>query len=109
MGKGNRPNTADPLSDEDIATFYSRGVLGIHSPRALLNTLWMNNCTFFGMSTKSDSYFAGAASGSLFQNCQIGTVNVQVYQPGRTEKCSKIRYEKRLKITVSDDSSSQSQ
>ena len=38
-----------PLSDEDIDTFYSRKVLGIHSPRALLNTLWMNNCTFFGM------------------------------------------------------------
>ena len=309
VGKGNRPNAADPLSDEDIAPFYSRGVLGIHSPRALLNTLWMNNCTFFGMrpgkeqrdlcwgdlqlktdsegnrfiefnkerqtktrtgenprnirekkpqmyenksnadrcpvnaylaykdhrpaammsdespfylavnnerpkpgqmwfkcsplginslrsmlknmvqdsgldsdkklvnhstrkhlvqklvdneippneiiqitghknvnslnnysslsdkkqkqisavlsndastsqtlsavsieeKTKSDSYLAGAASGSLFQNCQIGTVNVQVYQPGRTEKCSKIRSEKRLKITVSDDSSSQSQ
>ena len=40
IGKGNRPNAADPLSDEDIAdTFYSRKVLGIHSPRALLNTL----------------------------------------------------------------------
>ena len=49
IGKGNRPNAADPLSDEDIDTFYSRKVLGIHSPRALLNTLWMNNCTFFGM------------------------------------------------------------
>ena len=49
VGKGNRPNAADPLSDEDNATFYSCGVLGIHSPRALLNTLWMNNCTFFGM------------------------------------------------------------
>ena len=49
VGKGNRLNAADPLSDEDIATFYSRGVLGIHSPRALLSTLWMNNCTFFGM------------------------------------------------------------
>ena len=49
IGKGNRPNAADPLSDEDIDTFYSRKLLGIHSPRALLNTLWMNNCTFFGM------------------------------------------------------------
>ena len=49
IGKGNRPNAADPLSDEDIDTFYSRKVLGIHSPRALLNTLWMNNSTFFGM------------------------------------------------------------
>ena len=47
IGKGNRPYAADPLSDEDIDTFYSCKVLGIHSPRALLNTLWMNNCTFF--------------------------------------------------------------
>ena len=39
IGKGNRPNAADLLSDEDIDTFYSRKVLGIHSPRALLNTL----------------------------------------------------------------------
>ena len=31
MGKGNRPNAADPLSDEDIDTFYSGRVLGIHS------------------------------------------------------------------------------
>ena len=50
IGKGNRPNAADPLSDEDIDTFYSRKVLGIQSPRALLNTLWMNNCTFICMS-----------------------------------------------------------
>ena len=49
IGKGNRPNAADPLSDEDIDTFYCRKVLGNHSPRALLNTLWMNNCTFFGI------------------------------------------------------------
>ena len=47
IGKGNQPNAADPLSDEDIDTFYSRKVLGIHSPRALLNTLWMNDCTSF--------------------------------------------------------------
>jgi len=32
--KGNRPNATDPLSDEDIDTFYSRKVPGIHSPRA---------------------------------------------------------------------------
>ena len=49
IGKGNRPNAADPLSDEDIATFYSCGVLGIDSPRALLNVLWLNNCIYFGM------------------------------------------------------------
>ena len=49
IDKGNRPNAADPLSDEDIATFYSCGVLGIDSPRALLNALWLNNCIYFGM------------------------------------------------------------
>jgi len=47
--KGNRPNTVEALSDEDIDTFYCCKVLGIHSSRALLNTLWMNNCTFSGM------------------------------------------------------------
>ena len=48
IGKGNRPNAVDPLSDEDIATFYSCGVVGIDSPRVLLNAL-LNNCIYFGM------------------------------------------------------------
>ena len=55
--------------------------------------------------TKAESFLSGATSGSLFQNCGIATVNVQVYQSGRTEQSSKIRCEKKLKITVSDDSS----
>ena len=55
--------------------------------------------------SKAKSFLSGATSGSLFQNCQIATVNVQVYQFGRTEKSSKIRCKKKLKITVSDDSS----
>ena len=38
--------------------------------------------------TKAESLLSGATSGSLFQNCQIATVNVQVYLPGRTEKSS---------------------
>ena len=32
--------------------------------------------------TKVESFLSGATSGSLFQNCQIATVNVQVYQSG---------------------------
>ena len=55
--------------------------------------------------TKAESFLSGATSGSLFQNCQIATENVQVYQSGRTEKSSKIPCEKKLKITVSADSS----
>ena len=30
IGKGNQPNAADPLSDEDIDTFYSRKVLELY-------------------------------------------------------------------------------
>jgi len=54
---------------------------------------------------QAESFLSGATSGSLFQYCQIAMVNVQVYQFGRTEKSSKIRCEKKVKITVSDDSS----
>ena len=49
IGKGSRSNVADPLSVEDIATFYSCEVLGIDSPRALLNALWLKNCISFGL------------------------------------------------------------
>ena len=35
--------------------------------------------------TKVESFLSGATSGSLFQNCQIATVNVQVYQSARTD------------------------
>ena len=55
--------------------------------------------------TKAESFLLGATLGSLFQNYQIATVNVEVYQSGPTEKSTKIRCEKKLKITVSDDSS----
>ena len=54
--------------------------------------------------TESDRFLPDSSTGGLFQNCKIGTVNVQVYS-GRAERPSRIRSEKRLKITVSDDSS----
>ena len=50
--------------------------------------------------TKAESFLSGETSGSLFQNCQIATVNVQIHQSGRTEKSSKICCEKKLKITL---------
>ena len=49
IGKGNKPNSADALSDEETEEFYRVGVLGNNTPRALLNTVWMNNCIHFGM------------------------------------------------------------
>ena len=29
MGKGNKPNSGDPLTDEEIEQLYSEGVLGV--------------------------------------------------------------------------------
>lgn len=49
IGKGNKPNSADPITDELIEQFHSEGILGNKTPRALLNTVWMNNCVYFGM------------------------------------------------------------
>ncbi|CAB4013850.1 zinc finger MYM-type 2-like [Paramuricea clavata] len=48
-GKGNKPNAAEPLTDDDINDLYAKKVLGIHAPRPLLNIVWLNNCVFFGM------------------------------------------------------------
>jgi len=36
IGKGNKPNGADALSDEEIEEFYWVGVLGNNTPRALI-------------------------------------------------------------------------
>ena len=47
IGKGNKPNSADPLTYDEIEQLYSDGVLGNTTPRALLNTVWLNNCIFF--------------------------------------------------------------
>lgn len=47
IGKGNKPDSADPLTDTE--QWYCDGVLGNITPRALLNTVWLNNCIFFGM------------------------------------------------------------
>ena len=54
--------------------------------------------------TESARFLPDSSTGGLFEKCKIGTVNVQVYS-GRAEQPSRIRSEKRLKITVSDDSS----
>ena len=42
-------NCADPLTDEEIEQLYCDGALGNKTPRGLLNTVWLNDCIFFGM------------------------------------------------------------
>ncbi|XP_062579483.1 uncharacterized protein LOC134241461 [Saccostrea cucullata] len=55
-GKGNRPQKADPLSDDDINILYDSGVLGVTSPQALLNTVWFNNAIHLGLRGHQEHY-----------------------------------------------------
>ena len=49
QGRGNKPNAADAISDEQINILYESGQLGPNTPTSMLNTLWFNNCLYFGM------------------------------------------------------------
>jgi hypothetical protein len=49
LGKGNKPNAARSLSNEEVDLLYERGEFGTHSARALVNMLWLNNTTHFGL------------------------------------------------------------
>ena len=49
QGKGIKPNASVALTNEEIQIIYEKKLLGIESPEALLNTLWLNNCLHFGL------------------------------------------------------------
>ena len=48
-GKGNKPKATTALSDEEIDILYSKKVLGLSSPQALVNTVWLNKMLHFGL------------------------------------------------------------
>ena len=48
-GKGNRPNAAEALSDDEISILYEKNLLGISNGEALINTLWLFNSLHFGL------------------------------------------------------------
>ena len=48
-GKGNKPNTARMLADEEDDILYGQDLLGCSSSEALINTIWLNNTEFFGL------------------------------------------------------------
>ena len=48
-GKGNKPNASVAISEDDIQVLYEKKPLGTERPEALLNTLWLNNTTQFGL------------------------------------------------------------
>lgn len=49
QGKGNLPNRADAVSDEEINILFEKGCLGTSSPNALLNNMWYLNTLHFGI------------------------------------------------------------
>ena len=49
QGKGNKPKASVALTSEEINILYEKGLLGMSSPEALLNTLWLNNTLHFGL------------------------------------------------------------
>jgi hypothetical protein len=48
-GKGNLPNRADAVSDEEINILFEKGCLGTSSPNALLNDMWYLNTLHCGI------------------------------------------------------------
>ncbi|XP_058969405.2 uncharacterized protein KIAA1958-like [Pocillopora verrucosa] len=49
QGKGNKPKASVALTTEELKILYEKGLLGMCSPEALLNTLWLNNTRHFGL------------------------------------------------------------
>lgn len=49
QGRGNKPNASVPVTEEEMKVLYNKGLLGISSPEALLNSLWLNNSLHFGL------------------------------------------------------------
>ena len=50
MGKGNKPNKTQPLTDDELDKLYTTGQMGMHNPDAL-RMLWFQNTVHFGMRT----------------------------------------------------------
>ena len=48
-GLGNRPKGTTALTDDEIEIPYDKKLLGLSSPQALLNTVWLNNMIYFGL------------------------------------------------------------
>jgi hypothetical protein len=51
MGKGDKPNKAQPLADDEVDKLYTTGQMGMHNPDALLRMLWFQNHSQFSYLT----------------------------------------------------------
>ncbi|XP_071158103.1 uncharacterized protein KIAA1958-like [Mytilus edulis] len=54
LGKGSKPNRAEPLTTEEIQILREKGVIGTQNPDALLNAVFLNNATYFGLRGRQD-------------------------------------------------------
>ena len=48
-GLGNRPKATTALTNDEIEILFNKTLLGLSSPQALLNTVWLNNMIHFGL------------------------------------------------------------
>ena len=48
-GKGNKPNAAPCLTDEEQNELFIKSQLGSNSPQAIINSLWLHNTIHFGL------------------------------------------------------------
>ena len=56
IGKGNKPNAADEISDQDLNTMYEKQVLGISSPSLIIYTMWLICTLQFGTRTGKETH-----------------------------------------------------
>ena len=49
QGKGNKPDAAQALTDDEVNNLFEQNLLGISSAEALSNTLWFFNTVHFGL------------------------------------------------------------
>ncbi|CAG2216914.1 unnamed protein product [Mytilus edulis] len=52
LGKGSKPNRAEPLTTEEIQILREKGVIGTQNPDA--NAVFLNNATYFGLRGRLD-------------------------------------------------------
>ncbi|XP_063436375.1 uncharacterized protein LOC134717811 [Mytilus trossulus] len=84
-GKGNKPKKAEPLTKEKIDILYQKKLLGAANPRALTNTVFLNNSMFFGMRSRLEH-----------QNLRWGDIDLKKTSAGErylefTERATKTR------------------
>jgi len=53
---GKKPNRVKSLTEEEIDILWNGKQLGHSTPRSLIQTVWWNNCLYFGMRGREEHY-----------------------------------------------------